>query len=318
VALSAALSAQSPVTTAYPQASLQNSGGTMVALGCDPAGAIAEGHSQILIPPQYLPGPGAILTGLAVHCQSTLSLSYPRLKVTVSPTTLATLGSTFASNLSAPQVVLDAAGLTVGYDVNAWTPITFTTPYVHDGVRGLVIDIEKIVNATQFATMSTTADMGRSDLPLMVYQFGSLGSGASTSTAGLFAAEPLVVELEWFDVSSIRLKSDPSGANNNQFALGGSIEHTLQATPGSLFVNLIGTALNDPALPLPPVLGLFRVNGSTLNLGNVPPAGSAVLTLTIPAHPRFVGLFLGFQSLTLDAVSSQLRFTNAVDCFVNS
>jgi len=319
VALTAALSAQIPTTTtSYPQESVQNNNGHLVPFGCITGGSFAEGHTQVLILPQYLPGPGAVLTALAVHCQGTLSLTYPSLNLTLSPTTITSLSTTFANNLTTPVPVLNAVNLTVNYSSNSWTTIAFTTPYVHDGVSGLVIDIEKVVTATAFATMSTTSNPGRGDLPPMVHTFGTPGSGANTATVAMYSASTLAVQLEWIGVPTIKLKSDPFGTGNNQFAVGGSIDHTLQGTPGSFFVNLIGLALNNPPLPLPPVLGQFWVNGPTMNLGLLPPSGSSTLAFAIPANPGLAGIYLAFQSLTADLVSSSAQFTNATDCFINN
>ena len=319
VALSSMLFAQAPqITTAYPQESTQNNNGNLVPFGCITGGSFAEGHTQVLIPPQHLPAPGGVLTAIGIHCQGTLSLTYPTLDITMSPTTLTSLSSTFANNLSAPILVLNATNLTLTFSSNAWTWITLTTPYVHDGVSGLVIDIAKTVIPSSFATMSTTSNPGRSDLPPMVYAFGTPGSGANTATVGPYAASTLAVQLEWIGVPTIKLKSDPLGANNNQFSVGGSIDHTIQGTPGSFFVNLIGLALNNPPVLLPPVQGQFWVNGPTTNLGFLPPGGSSVMTIGIPPNPAFVGIYLTFQSLTSDAISSVIQFTNATDCFINS
>lgn len=313
--VTAALFAQSNIT-AYPQDTIQNNSGNLVPFGViGPAGNFAEGHTQVLIPAAYLPGAG-VSTGIWVNGQNVASLTYGSLQITMSPTTVTSLSSTFATNLTAPQVVLNATNLTVNY-TGQWVQIPFTTPYVHDGVSSVVIDIQKVVAPPlSFETMSTTSNPSRSDLPPMVYAFGLPGSGANTAPVGNISAPALAVRLDWTGVPTMRLLSDRFGANNNQFAIGGSITDTVNGTPGSFYVNQVGTALQN--LPLPPIVGVWRVNGVTLNLGTLSPAGDAALTLPIPSNPSIIGLYLAFESVTVDAITSVPQFTNAADCFLRN
>jgi len=310
----AALFAQN--ITAYPQDTIQNNSGNLVPFGViGTAGNFAEGHTQVLIPAPYLPGTG-VSTGMWVHCQNVAALTYGSLQITMSPTTVTSLSSTFATNLTAPQVVLAATNLTVNY-TGQWVQIPFTTPYVHDGTSSVVIDIQKVVvPPLSFATMSTTSNPARSDLPPMVYAFGLPGSGANTAPIANISASTLAVRLDWTGVPTMRLLSNRFGANNNQFAIGGSITDTVNGTPGSLYVNQVGTALQN--MTLPPIVGVWRVNGVTLNLGTLSATGDAALTIPIPSNPALVGLYLAFESITLDAITSVPQFTNAADCFLRN
>jgi len=301
--------------TAYPQDSIQNGSGNLVPFGVFSSGSFAEGHTQVLVPAPYLPGAG-VLMGMWVHCQNVATLTYSSLQITLSPTTATSLTTTFANNLTTPVVVLSATNLTVNY-TGQWVQIPFTTPYPHDGVSSLVIDVQKVVVPPfVFATMSTTSNPARSDLPNMVYAFGTPGSGANNATVATISASTLAVRLNWTGPPTMRLLSNPITSGANQFAIGGSITDTVNGTPGSLYLNQVGTALQN--MSLPPIVGVWRVNGVTLNLGTLSPAGSAALTIPIPSNPALVGLYLAFESITLDAVTLTPQFTNAADCFLRS
>ncbi|HLQ38995.1 MAG TPA: hypothetical protein VK348_14390 [Planctomycetota bacterium] len=307
----ASLIAQTGNLTAYPQDTTQNSAASFTPFGVDIFGSLAESHAQMLVPAAYLPGPGALLTGLSVQCQTVAAVNYASLQITLSPTTAGALSPTFANNLTAPQVVLAATGLVVNFN-HQWTQIPFTTPYVHDGTSALVVDVQKVAAAPfQAAIMSTVT---RADLPLSVYDFGPPGSGASTSTMAMSQGSgAIVLRLEWLGAPTMRLRSDPA-ASGNAFAVGGRIDDTVNGTPGSLYLNMIGVALQ--AAPLPPVLGLFRVNGVTIDVGTLDAAGTSVRSIPIPNHPGLVGNYFTFQAITLDAVAMLPQFTNAADCFI--
>jgi len=316
--LATGLLAQAQIrVTAYPQESLTNGNGNLSPFGCVPPGSVAESHVQILILPQYLPGPGAVLLGLAAHAEVPANLVYPSLQITMSPTTSTSLGAGFAGNLPAPQLVLSATNLNINWQTGLWTPITLGTPYVHDGVSGLVIDIQKIVNPTTLGTNSTVNNTARNDFPAMAIAFGGIGSGASNATTATAFVPALSVELQWSGVPTVKLKSDRGGAMSNQFPLGGSIDHTVQGTGNSLYINLIGLTLNNPPQTLPPVVGQFWVNGVTMNLGLLPANGASTRTIPIPSIAGLVGTYVTFQSGTMDAGTGVPQFTNATDCYIN-
>src|SRR5262245_48671945 len=69
LAFAATLTCQQVQRTAHPQESIQNNNGTLLPFGCLSPTAFTEGRTQILIRDQELPGPGAILVGLEVHCE---------------------------------------------------------------------------------------------------------------------------------------------------------------------------------------------------------------------------------------------------------
>src|SRR5215813_9955769 len=129
------LAAQTTTATAHPQDTTQNSIGNLVPFGCNsnPAVPFSNGHCQVLIRGLELPGPGAILTGMEVHCQGNVALTYSTLNIAASATSATGLTSNFAGNLPAPQTLLTATNLNVTYVSNSFVSIPLTGIYVHDG-----------------------------------------------------------------------------------------------------------------------------------------------------------------------------------------
>lgn len=179
------LTAQNSVSS-YVQDTVTGAAGNAVPLGCGPTGLFVAGRSQILIPAAYLGCPNAIPGGLAAVGQNSVaastSIRYASLRITLSRTTASTLSATFANSAPLPQVVRNATNLTVYYVAGVWTPIQFTTGYLHDGTSNLVIRIQKVVSPVGDATMKTIANAGRTDLPRMINALGGAGSNAHTAT----------------------------------------------------------------------------------------------------------------------------------------
>ncbi|MBK8095597.1 MAG: hypothetical protein IPK26_00710 [Planctomycetes bacterium] len=305
--------------TAHPQETTDNSSGNLVPFGVLAAGNFAEGRTHVLIRGVELPGPGAVLLGMDVHGQNVANLGYLSLDITVSPTTATSLSLTFANNLPLPQTLLSTTNQTIGWN-GQWVPITFTTPYVHDGSSALVIEIKKVVDPATFAflTCSTSSDPQRGDLPPMAYEFGGPGSGAAQNPTARFTAAALAVRLHWAGAPTVRLLSNRFGPNNTQFAIGGSITHTVAGSPNELFINLLAQSFLNPPQALAPVVGEWRVNGPTMNLGVMPAGGEAVTTINIPNNPQLVGQYFTWQSLTVAPGLTGAWFTNAADAFIRN
>jgi hypothetical protein len=319
MALAAPLACQQSRRTAHPQETIGSSSGSVLPFGCLDATAFTEGRTQILLRDQELPGPGAVLIGMEVHCQNTVALDYTSLEIDVFPTTARTLSVTFADNETLPvHPLLRATNLQVAFDSSGWSAIPVQIHYQHDGVSGLVIEVRKVVNpaTAQFATMIATSNPVRVDLPPMACSFGGPGSGAATAAAAQTITAPLSIRLLWSQVPTVRLLGD-SAPGGNQFGLGGSIGHTVDGTPGSLLADFVGTSFLDPPQTLGPILGRFLVQGVTLDFGFVPSTGSAQLVLPIPNDRNLIGLHLTYQSATLDQVTGLAQFTNGADLFVN-
>src|SRR5262249_2043563 len=102
IALAAPLACQQVQRTAHPQETIENSNGSVLPLGCLDATAFTEARTQIQLRSQELPGPGAVLIGMEVHCQQTLALDYTSLEIDVFRTTASGLSVTFANNETLP------------------------------------------------------------------------------------------------------------------------------------------------------------------------------------------------------------------------
>ncbi len=305
--------------TAHPQETLAIGAGNFVPFGCFSATQFTDARSQILIRSEELPGPGATLVGIEVHGQNTLSLDYSSLEIDVYPTTATSLSTTFADNITTTvDPVLRSTNLRVGYDANHWTPFSLQHNHVHDGVSGLVIEVRKIVDPTtaQFETMDTNVNSGRADLPSMVGSFGGPGSGASTAVTAQTRAAAVSLRLIWIHAPTIRLLSDPVG-NGDQFGLGGTVIHIADGTPGSIVANFVGTSFLDTPVFLPPVVGRLLVSGALMNVDILPASGRVQQRIPIPNDNSLIGLYLAYQSVTIDAVTGIVQLTNGVDHFVN-
>jgi hypothetical protein len=310
-------------TTTYVQESAIGGFGNVGPLGCLPTGQLAEARSQILIPAQLLPGPGAVLLGMAALGASSsganTTISYAVLRVTVSPTSATMLVPTFASNLPSPQQLLNGS-FTVNWQASAFTPLMFANSYTHDGTSSLVIDIQKIVSPFGDAGMKTIQNARRTDLPRMINTFGA--GAVSATTATVTNNSPLSLQLRWTGpngsaIPTLKLKSDPAAPLSAQFAIGRNIDVVVQGAPNSVFINL--QSLGMGRVVIPGLVGRFYLRDPvTLNIGLLPANGQSTLTQTLPNNTALVGLYLAWQSLVAEQPLSQWRSTNAVDAFVNN
>jgi hypothetical protein len=313
-------------TTAYVQQSTLGTFGNAAPLGCSPTGLFAEARSQILVPAQHLPGPGAVLLGLAANGQSgsgtNTTLHYALLRITISRTTATSLSATFAHNLPAPQVVLDVANLTVDWHATAFTPITFLNSYTHDGSSSLVIDIQKVVQPIGDAGFRTIQNSRRTDLPRMINAFGTAGSGAhAAAVATATNNSPISLELRWAGVAgartpTLKLRSDPTAPFRAPFGIGHPVTTTVQGEPGGFFASFESTTRTAP-VTIPGLIGqVWIADPLLLGSGILPAAGESALTQVLPNDPSWVGLYIACQALVIEP-DGDWRVTNLADCFVS-
>ena len=315
--LAAALTCQVQ-RTAHPQETVADGNGSVLPFGCLSPTAFTEARTQILIRSHELPGPGAALVGIEVHCQDAVALDYTLLEIDAYETNLNALSIRFADNVS-PFVdhLLSRQNLHVAYDAAGWTSIPLDNILVHDGVSSLVIEVRKTVDpaTARFATMSTTSNPVRNDLPSMFCSFGGPNSHASLAATAQTLAAPVSLRLLWIDAPTVRLLSDP-GPSGNQFALGGSVIHTVDGSPGAFSVSFLGTLLDSPVF-FPPFVGRVLIEGNPVGDAVIGAAGHMQQRFAIPNDGNLVGLHLAFQSATVDAGTGVVMLTNAVDLFVN-
>ena len=321
VATTTLLAAQSTALTAHPQETLQNGNGNLVPFGVLNSGSFGEGRSMFLVPKDELPSQPALLVGMEIHCQGNVTLDYASLTINCGPTTATTLTSTFAANFpSTPTPVLQATSLQVTYASNAWTPIPFTTPYVHDGQSALVIEVQKLLQTAAtypFATMSTSSSPPRNDRPNMVYTFSTPGGGASQSPTGSYQANALSFRLQWQATPTLRNLSNV-GTSGNQYNVGGQVTLTMQGSPSHLYVLAAATSFLPVALPLPGFGGALRLNNPLVFTGGLlDPNGVGTFVFPLPNDPSLAGYYLTYQGADIDGATGFITLTNGTDHFVN-
>lgn len=315
------LAAQNTALTAHPQETLQNGNGNLVPFGVLSTGSFGEGHSMFLVPKDELPSQPSLLVGIEIHCQASVTLDYASLDIHCGPTTATSLTSTFAANFpSTPTTVLSATSLQVNYASNAWTPISFTTPYVHDGQSALVIEVQKVIQTAAsypFATMSTSSSPPRNDRPNMIYTFSAPGGGAAQSPTGGFQATALSFRLVWQFTPTLRNLSD-LGTSGNQYSIGGQVTLTMQGDPSHLYVLAAANSFLPTALPVPGFGGALRLNGPIVFTGGLlDPNGVATFVLPLPNDPALIGYYLTYQGADIDGATGLITLTNGTDHFIN-
>ncbi|MBL8896236.1 MAG: hypothetical protein JNM84_01350 [Planctomycetes bacterium] len=321
--LAVAGSAQSIYPLAYPQATTSEGSGNIIPLGAVTGSTnFDETRYQLLIPPTHLPTTPAAIVGVEVISNhSTTTVLYANLEVTLSNTPSTVLSTTFDANLLAPTVAFSGTNASVTFNVNQWSPILFTTPFLHNGGEGLVIDIKKAIDRNTYTipgvvTMETLGTI-RSDLPVARTANGPLGSGAMNSiNATGTHSQFMKVRLLVVDVPTVDLLSDVGGRNGNVFALGASASVRLHSVSGSPFLVFAETVFTPP-IAIPPFQGALIVPPLTILFsGTTNAAHEGVFSAAIPNLNVLIGGHITFQGVALQ--NGSLYFTNGADAFVNS
>ncbi len=314
------LSAQQIHLTAHPQETLQNGSSHVAPFGVASTGFGGEARVHILVPKNELPGPGAVLTGIELHCLAVGTVNYASLRIAAVATPATVLMTTFAANFAAPPtVVLQATSMPVSWSAAAWVPITFTQPYVHDGASALLLEIKKVVQVAPsypFIVMTTSSSPPRTDRPSMVCAYGFPGFGASNATVATEAATPVSFRLRWSNVPTLRHRSD-LGPSGQQYGLGGTVVLTVQGAAGENWGMATGTGFLTPSVLIPGV-GTLRLQGAAVfAFGMLNGVGQATFTIGIPINPGLVGAWLPYQAVTVHPVTFAIALTNGTDHFVN-
>lgn len=324
LALTSAVCAQAVRVVSYPQDTLTFSSGNIVPLGSFNNGNFEEGRWQQLIPRCFLPRTQGVIVSMSAICQTfTGAINYRSLRLTLSHANFTSLSPTFAANLTTPMLVYNQTNVNVNWVSRQWAEITFDTPFAYDGVSDLVIDIQKECTpiASGIATMATTGNPGRSDLPPTRYVFGPVGSGAANAATATNSTLVLQIRLGWQRTPTMYLNSNrlPSGTSQNVFGLGGTVDIAVDASPGSGYVTLLDVGF-AASYSIPGVNGTGCVMPAALfPAGNVPAVGPGIQTLPIPLNPFLVGAQLALQTVVLDVgLGSALFFTNGTDFIIRT
>ncbi|MCA8955232.1 MAG: hypothetical protein KDC87_04110 [Planctomycetes bacterium] len=308
--------AQNPV--AFPQDASSTTVGNSYPLGYTRFTTSSEARFQQLIPVQYLPGANTIVSGLSVFMTSGSSaINYQSLKITLGHTTASILSTTFSANLANATTVYNKAG-TINFTTGSWTYIPFSTPFRYDGKSNLTVEFQKVLDSTSQtgsnAAHGTTASPVRQDLPSAIYAYGNLNSGASTSTTSTNTANAFAMRL-WLFHPTLTVGSDRGGANNNVFALGGSVTITNYGASGDSFATALALGFAPP-ISMWNALLYLQPPLVPLGSGQIGASGNTQWMFTIPQNAALIGVFITLQSLNDSA--GVLRLTNATDFLINS
>lgn len=278
-----------------------------------------EARSHFFFPAQLLPPTGGVITGIELVPNTSNTTPYERFEISFDHTQSPNLSATFASNLTNPQLVFQQTPGSIAWTGATWNTIQFATPFVYDGRSNLVMEVVKVLDRPNNATISAVshrilANPRRADWQTPIWAYGVYGSGASmAASATTTYSTQLLIRLLWLGPPTLTIDCtrDPS---RNYFHVGSTLTVTAHGNVGEAYFNALALALYPVGLPVPPLNGALWLNGGVLlGLGPLDPTGQGSSSLTIPVNPTLVGLHMYFQSLTAGAV---FTLTNCVDGIV--
>ena len=317
--LAAALSAQT-TPIGYPYDTIRLGSGNLVPFGFSSSTNFDEGRWQQLIPSSYLPTAGGVVTGIAVHCQtSSANVVYTSLDVTMSHTQATSLGTSAAANLPLPLPVLNATNLPIQWARYTWVPITFTIPFPYNGVDNLVVSLQKRYDraTNPVPGIVTHQTQSRPDLPIARYVGSSFGSGGSTTdTLSLSSSSLLSIRLLFATPATITIANAvPNTFSGTEFLTGSGVNMSVWGATGTAWGMLLDTGFQPP-MSFAFIQGLLLVRPTLLITSGTTAGGMSSFSFTIPPDPTLVNSYWTLQSAVLDPTRTTLAWTNGVDFFV--
>jgi len=280
-------------------------------------GSSDECRAQILVPAQYLPANGGMITAIEAGPHVTGTVTYQRLDLQLGHTPLSTITPDMNANLPSPQTVFSATpGTSLAWPTTAtWTRITLATPFLYQGGMNLIFESRRIVQrpATPSSLVVSHFRTQRTDLQSMVLAEGQIGSGASNAQFGsMNAGTAMLVRFIFDSVPTLTIQSSGSGTF---FRLGQTATLTVQGNPGEVFADIIDPGFSSTPLLIPPVLGFYYLPSlfNVFFIGALDGMGLGPLAIGIPNNMVLVGQRVAFQSIT---GSAQFTWTNAVDVII--
>lgn len=319
--LAAALGAQSTTYTAHPIDNLNSSTAQNIPLAGNST-SWDEARTQFLFLAPFLPTTGGLITAIEWVANTSYATPYERFEIYMDHTPNTTLSTTFANNLTAPQLVYSRSPGVVNWVGAAWTQIVLDTPFAYDGQSNLVVEVRKKMDRPNNPPTTTVNHRilvypRRADLPVPIWTNGAYGSGAVDGpTATTTYSTQILTRLVWLGTPTTTIDStrDPTGnASRSYFHLGATMTVTTQGTPSDLFVQAIDLM---PLLPTgvsaPGLLGEVWLTAPVLfGLGLLDAGGRGSISLTIPNDQGLIGLHPHVQSATVSG--STIAIANVVD-----
>ena len=280
-----------------------------------------EARSQFMWLAPFLPPAGGLINAIEFVPVGTYVMPYERFEIWMDHTTNATLSTTFANNLTAPQLVFAQSPGTVSFTSGVWTPITLQTPFAYNGVDNLVIEVRKKIDRPlnpPTVTVSTRILVWprRTDLTVPIWAYGTYGSGAvDAAVATTTYNTQILMRLQWIAPATMTINStrDVTGnANRSYFHIGATATMTTHGSPNDFHIDIADFALSPVPVSFPGVGGDLWLSPALIvySSGFLDASGNGSSTLTIPNDPFLVGFHLYFQGGTL---GTSVNFTNVVD-----
>jgi hypothetical protein len=309
--------------TAYPIDDLHGVYGHWAPLGilATATNQADECRVHFLIPAPFLASGPSVITGIEMSPHVGGNVPYERLIIRCGLTTAPTLSTIFANNATSFTTVFSQTGFSSNWaSRTTWYPITFTTPFISDGVSNLVIEFEKVIDRPNNPTLPTishqfNAAPMRKDLPYPVFREGIYGSGAATAATGLVHPVPPLIRLRWVTDPALTIRSTRA-SGRGYYHLGSMITLNVQAMANEVFVVFLDGALATTPLSVPGVNGFYWLPPRfiVLGIGAIPSSGVGTLSVPVPNDPGLVAALLYFEGAV---VGSRLAWTNAVDAVIS-
>ncbi len=277
-----------------------------------------ESRCHHFFPAQFLPGTGGAIVGIEFSIQSAATIPYQLLEFSLDHSQATGLSTTFANNLTSPQLVYSIANQTE-VRTNGWNRIDFQTPFFYDGASSLVVESRKIVDRPAAPTGSGATRVlvwpRRTDTVPPVWAYGTFGSGASSAAvANATYNTEVLIRLIFRGATTLTIDStrNTTGSSTRSFYhIGATVTLTTQGAPNAPFGTFFEASIFPAGISIPGFGGELWL--STLNYlidsGSLDAAGLHSFSANIPSDPTLVGLQAYFQSLVL---SSSIDFTNVV------
>lgn len=277
-----------------------------------------ESRCHYFFPAQFLPGTGGAIVGLEFSIQSAATIPYQLLEFSLDHSQATGLSTTFANNLTAPQLVYSIANQ-VEVRTNGWNRIDFQTPFFYDGASSLVVESRKIVDRPAGPTGSGATRVlvwpRRTDTVPPVWAYGTFGSGqSSAAVANTTYNTEVIMRLIFRGATTLTIDSTRNTTGNTSRAfyhIGATVTLTTQGTPNAPMGTFFEAAILPAGVSIPGFGGeLWLPTLSFLvDSGALDGSGLRSFSANIPSDPTLVGLQAYFQSLVL---GSTIDFTNVV------
>jgi len=277
-----------------------------------------ESRAHYYFPAAYLPGTGGLITDIEFSIQVASTVPYQLLEFSLDHTANPNLSTTFANNLTAPQIVYSIANTPITYP-NTWYKFTLQNPFTYDGVSNLVLETRKVVDRTLNPTGTAATRVlvwpRRTDTIPPVWAYGTFGSGqASAAVASTTYSTEVLIRLHFANSPTLTIDStrDVTGnANRAYYHIGATVTLANHGTPSAPYGTFFEASLFPAGIPIPGLGGELWLTSLSyiIDSGALDGSGNSSFSAAIPSDPTLIGLQAHFQSII---IGGTIDFTNVV------